>query len=344
MNKQFKSITLVIIPILIMLILIFSCLGMRVLSNFNQIRLGFQDEYKLEENAEYESLWSLNGVPFIGLHEFMPNVINLGSNFYYITSEPILKSYLVSIDGLNGEVRWKSKFNLLTRNFLLPGDNMIIRGRNDLPVISAFDENDGSKLWNQTLYSANRIKEMYYIEEKLFVYTIDGNFFIINNEGKLIESFSEIEKTFFVLDEILYQDGGNRLIGVDIKTKERIWEINLNRGQIVFSPIIDGENMFIQTTEAIFSIKKATREVNWQSSYNIVSNLCIMNKKIYFLTVDGALMSIDKKTGEQISKVKFTPDQFDLQNNYYIAGDTENQILVISFGDAKQLLGIKIKE
>jgi len=157
MNKQFKSIILIVILILNVAILIFSCLGFIVSSNFFQLRSKFQDEYKLEENSEYESLWSLNEVPIIGQHLFSPNVINLGSNFYYITSEPILKSYLVSIDGLNGEIRWKSKLNLLTMNYLIPGDHMILRGRHDLPVISAYDETNGSRIWNRTLYSANGI-------------------------------------------------------------------------------------------------------------------------------------------------------------------------------------------
>ncbi len=147
-----------------------------------------------------------------------------------------------------------------------------------------------------------------------------------------------------MLDEILYQDRSNRLIGVDLKSKESLWEINLGNGRIIFSPIIDRDTMFIQTTRAIFSVNLETKEVNWQSSYNIVSNLCVMDQKIYFLTSDGALMSIDKKTGEQISKVKFTTDQFDYPYKYHIAGDRDNQILVISFEDADQLLGLKIVE
>jgi len=50
---------------------------------------------------------------------------------------------------------------------------------------------------------------MYFNEGKLFVNTVDCEFYIINNEGKLIEKKSDICSTFFMLDEILYQDRSN---------------------------------------------------------------------------------------------------------------------------------------
>ena len=77
---------------------------------------------------------------------------------------------------------------------------------------------------------------------------------------------------------------------------------------------------------------------------DIVSNLCILKDKIYFLTSDGYLMAIDKMTGKEVSKVRFLPD-FDLEKQiggYFVSADSLNNVLAVSFGDNTQIMGLKI--
>ena len=75
------------------------------------------------------------------------------------------------------------------------------------------------------------------------------------------------------------------------------------------------------------------------------SNLFLAGEKIYFIGSDGSLVSIDRNSGAEISKVKFSMP-FKVSNptkSYCITGDPTNHVLVVAFGDNNQMLGLKIK-
>jgi hypothetical protein len=60
---------------------------------------------------------------------------------------------------------------------------------------------------------------------------------------------------------------------------------------------------------------------------------------------DGYLVALDRATGDEISRVKFSPE-IDLNKQhggYFITGDPTNNILAISFGDNTRIMGLEIK-
>jgi outer membrane protein assembly factor BamB len=116
-------------------------------------------------------------------------------------------------------------------------------------------------------------------------------------------------------------------------------------------PIFDDETIFVRTTGSdgyIYSIDQDTGKVNWKVSQNIYSNLFLANKRIYFLSSNGYLVAIDRNTGMELSRVKFTV-QFALNDpktsgDYCVNGDPENNVLVLAFRDNSQLLGLRVKK
>ena len=74
---------------------------------------------------------------------------------------------------------------------------------------------------------------------------------------------------------------------------------------------------------------------------DIVSNLCIIGDKIYFLNRDGYLVAINRYSSLEDSRVKFSPE-FDMSkqiSSYSVACDMANNVLAISFSDNTQIMG-----
>lgn len=308
-----------------------------------------QANYALEPNEEYDILWAFQDERIAGAVSH-PNVINWENNFYYQILELrpngiFQRRYLVSIDSETGEESWKTRLKPDMGGFLTANHEAIIRGTIGVSNVQYFDAKTGSQLWKKYFISGHSVSDISFSENKLFIQTNDNEVYVMNNTGEVIERYIEGITSFLISDSMLLQYLNYQLNAIDFSDNDLIWTVDLKEERIQKSPILDEENIFVRTKyipSDIYSIDKRDGEINWKVTYDVLTNLCVMNDSVYFITYDDYLISIDKTTGVEKSKVKFDRSLKTDQYDYFIAGDKEKQIIVIVFGDNDQLLGLKI--
>src|SRR5688572_20122380 len=101
----------------------------------------------------------------------------------------------------------------------------------------------------------------------------------------------------------------------------------------------------------IYALDKRTGNLLWNIDAHVLSNVGTNKSQIYFLTNDGYLKVLDLNTGQEITKLEFSPTSLEpnsppsgnIIGAYYLWVDTENSIVTISFGDSCQLAAFKVE-
>jgi outer membrane protein assembly factor BamB len=102
---------------------------------------------------------------------------------------------------------------------------------------------------------------------------------------------------------------------------------------------------------SIASLDKKTGNLLWKADAHPISNIASSKSHIYFLTNDGYLKVLDLNSGQEVTKFELSPGSFELNNSpsgniigaYNLWVDSQNDIIVVSFGDSCQLMGIKLQ-
>lgn len=226
--------------------------------------------------------------------------------------------YLVSLNGETGEIQWKTRLDKLSDGFIISNNGAVIRGTYGVSIVEYYDAKDGSLVWKKIL-PAHSIIGMNYVENKLFIQTNDNQVFILSEEGEVIDNYEDGKISYLLTENLLIQYLNYELIAIDLNSNKTIWRIYLSGDkEINFSPILDGNDLF-------FSTKYAPSDI-FSTNIN-----------------DGYLISIDKTTGEEQTKLKFNHPFNTEQSNFSISGNTQDRILVIAFENTNQLMALKVK-
>ena len=167
----------------------------------------------------------------------------------------------------------------------------MIRGTAGTATVQSYQTDDGKLLWSTRLPWAHSTDDICFAENKIFAHTNDGKFFILNQRGKILNSFSEMNRTFLAIDDILYLEYNSGIKAVRISSKEELWRVELDN-RYTDAPIFDDETIFIRTWHSppsIYSVDQYTGEIHWKVSQDVHSNLYVLGEKIYLLSIDGSL-------------------------------------------------------
>ena len=96
---------------------------------------------------------------------------------------------------------------------------------------------------------------------------------------------------------------------------------------------------------------KKTGSLLWRVDGHAISNVASSKSRIYFLANDGYLKVLDINSGQEITKLGFSPASFEpnsppsgnIIGAYDLWVDSENDIIVLSFGDSCQLMALKLQ-
>jgi outer membrane protein assembly factor BamB len=214
--------------------------------------------------------------------------------------------------------------------------------------VQAYNIADGKLLWETALTGGHSAKELYVAEKRIFVSTGDNEFFMLSEQGEILEHHIMQADVYGEMNGVMYvQDNAFRAI--EVASGHELWQVDVDRFGFWSSPIFDKGIIFVRTADVkgtIYSIDQSTGEINWKVSQDMYSNLFVANGKIYFISSDGYLVVIDRNSGAELSRVGFSPSGFKLKGDredYCITGDPTNNVLAVAFGDNNQILGIKIK-
>lgn len=322
---------------LIFSVLLTSCIGFSTTST--------ESSHLLETNDEFEVIWNVTGISISTSYQ-RPLIVSAPGKFIVEGWGSGSALSIFAFGSLSGDMLWQTPFNSLQRGQIISQDTVVYRGTSGASNIQSYNADNGKLLWKTGLPFAHSTSEIYFANDKIYVFTGDNMFFILNEQGEILDSRHETYTTYVEIGNILYFDENISLKAGDSTTREEIWQVKID-DRFTHSPIFSDGAIFLRTWEVpsyVYSIDQKTGQINWKVSQDVLSNLTISKDKIYFISFDGYLITLDRDSGNQIGKVKFS-STFDLTrgtDGYFISVDPTNNVLAMSFGDNDQIWGAKI--
>ena len=273
---------------------------------------GREVSHWLEANQEFDVLWDLTNVR-MSTSKQRPLMIGLPGKIVAEGSNSGNSFSLLAFDSSTGDLIWHTPFSSRMPGNIISHIDVIYRGTAGAAKVQAFDANNGEMMWETNLPGAHSASEIYWADGKLCIFTVDNMFFILDEGGNILDERRETFTTYLEMDNILYFDQNFSLKATDTVTRKELWQLKID-DRFTHSPIfVDGE-IFLRTWTTpgfVYSIDQDTGEINWKVSHDVLSNLVISKNKVYFLDFDNYLIALDRNSGNEITKVKFSP-QFDL--------------------------------
>lgn len=329
-----------LLPIIIISILLTLSCSIFKLTQVDSIPL-----YTLESNEKFETVWNATGLE-IPPNSRRSNIVGLPGKIVFISRKSGWNQTgsLVALDSLTGNIVWTSPGASLGE-IISHGENLY-RGIYGSATIYSYDAKNGNVLWHTRLPGGHSVSDLFFAEDKIFAYTNDFEFFILDSTGKIIDSFSETDRVFLEIENILYMDDLGAIKAIASSTKKELWKVRL-KDEYTYAPIFDNGTIYLRTeggSPSIYSIDQITGTVYWEKTVNIISNLYITDTKIYFIDQNSNLIELDKGTGDDISNIKISPsiDTYKLNKNFFVSGDAANNLLALYFGDGNQIICLKI--
>lgn len=309
--------------------------------------MSYSQMHILEPDANYDVIWEKENY-WIDSNERMPLIVSApGKLVIEGRSSEYQKLFIATIDSTTGDVIWQKAIWTNMPGQILITNNTLFRGTFGAAVLQTYNIDTGEIIWETKLPRAHSTRGLYYANNKAFVFTSDNEFFILDETGEIVSTSDKTYWSFLIMDGILYEEGFLSIKAIDHSSKNEVWRVDL-RKHFREAPIFDSGTIFLRTEISpndIYSINQSTGEIIWKVSQDVLSNLYVTDNKIYFLNRSGELVVLDRYSGEETSKDKFSPP-FDLgkpSGGYFVAGDPANDILVIAFGDNTQVLALKIQ-
>lgn len=322
-----------------------SCGILRDLSEAQQDYLA--PRHILESNTEFEVAWNISDIS-ISHSDRRPTLTGGKGKIVVegLKKGDVLSGSIFGLDSTTGHIIWQIPGTGSGAGEKIIQENILYRGTASIATIQSYNLENGKLIWQTELPSAHSVLDIYYAENKIFAYASADEFYILNEQGEILDSSNVTSRTFLVVNDVLYKDDVYSLTAIDYFSEKELWRVEIGKSY-THAPVFDNGTIFLRTWKnpaSIYSIDQSTGKVNWKSSQDLLSNIYVDGDKIYFISFDGYLVIIDRYTGSEISKVKFTPS-FDLNKqigDYFVTGDPTNNILVVSFGDNTQIMGLKI--
>jgi outer membrane protein assembly factor BamB len=305
-------------------------------------------DHVLEANGDYEALWSRADIHAEGANSLgtTPMIVSSPNKIIIMgwRKDSFRDSIILGLNAESGEILWEVPAWYSGK--IIASDNAVYLGTSGTAKVRSLNVENGELLWSTPLPWAHSVVDIYFAENQIFAHTNDSEFFVLNEQGKILDNYPETFRTFLELNRVLYMDDVPGIKAVELATKNELWSLDID-DRYTYAPIFDDGEIFLRTWAnpgKIYSIDQYIGKVNWVTSQDALSNLCLLGETIYFTSFDGSLVAINRYTGDEISRVKFSP-QFDLDkqiSDYYVACDPTSNVLVISFGDNNQIMGLKV--
>lgn len=328
----------------VLVILLFILVSCSHTSEVNETEYGFlAPEHGLQPNDQYEVLWDISNISATELSE-LPPIVGAPQKIIVqgIEKDSLPQVQVFALDSLDGNIVWKTGGkdwgHIITQN------GVVYRGTGGSATVQAFNIEDATLLWSTRLPGAHSTSDMHISENRIYVNTNDDEFYALNDKGEILDHSREVYRKFLEAEGVTYIGDDRFIKAVDSSTDQELWRVEVGDYN---SPLFDGGTILLRTDGTptkLYSIDQASGNVNWSLSQNVLSNLCVLDDRVYFTNQEGYLVSLNRYSGQENSKVRFSPEiSLDkLFRDYFIACDPTYNVLAISFGDNTQIMGLRV--
>ena len=300
MNRTNRLFWFVVIAILIP-----SCSG----SMHDFKKLG--QAHVLEDNPHAVLLWTKQEL-FVFTPSNMPSLLGTANNLFINGIDVrVKKSKLYSIDSTTGEIIWEKQND--QQSPISAGKVALYQG--DYDTIQAFNIRNGDLLWRTGLDHAGNIMFLYHSLEKIYVYGSSGKSFTLNDQGQVLKETDadQIRLTLISNDDTVYARGF-RLEAINSQSGNLMWSTELD-DSIGQAPLFWDNMIYVRigiqvVPGRIFAINRLDGHIAWESERNAISNPGVLDSYLFYLGMEGDLILLDRMSGLESFRLKFTPRPF----------------------------------
>lgn len=257
-----------------------------------------------------------------------------------------LQQYIFALNTSDGSLLWRTKVQNNASHLLVYG-SVLLRSSSGVGQVEAYKIDDGQLMWKTTLPGAHSIIDLYEADDKIFVNTNNSLFFILGTNGDVLEKYQTSQRMLFETGGYLYSSNASRLNAKNELDDKKSWSLELV-DPFEKSPLLVDDDFYIVTggvtDNHLYSVNILSGKLNWSSKSNVLSNLYQKDYFLYLLSADNSLKILDITNGSLTQRISFLPS-FDVDEfgRYYVSVDPASDVVVLSFGDNNQILGLRYK-
>jgi outer membrane protein assembly factor BamB len=230
----------------------------------------------LETNDKYEVIWDLSYIHVMDNNE-RPMIVNApGKIIVEGVKNGELQPSIIGLDSMSGDVIWQIKIGNAGDD-IITNNNILYRGTSGTAEVQAYSVENGKLLWKTRLPWGHSVSDLYFAENKIFVYTNNDIFFILNEQGEILETIHTTDRMFLETDGVLYMEGAFSIKAVDLASRTELWHVKLDN-DYYHAPIFENGTIFIDTSAvppSVYSIDQSSGGVKWKVSQTISSKFVI---------------------------------------------------------------------
>ena len=312
-------------------------------------------QHSIEANSEYKTVWNISDLKVGNCCHSNPALVGVSHKIIIegVDKGSYFDSAIAAIDSDSGEILWKIPVTA-SHGVMTANNQFLFRGTVGTITIYANDVENGELLWSKSLPGSHSATSIHFADKKVFVNDVNGSFSMLSEQGEILYNSNNLYSLsgeyldrYFELNGVLFM--ANAPLGIkaiEPSSGKELWVVEIDT-RYAYNPVFDEGEIFTTANNdsaEIYSIDQYIGKVNWTVSQNALSNLCVMGDKIYFTNPDGYLVAINRYSGNEVSRVQFSP-KFEIEKqigSYQIACDKANSVLAVSFGDNTQIMGLKV--
>lgn len=300
-----------------------------------------EKDVRIINSDEVSIVWSLSDIytpPFSSGSQ----VVAASKNVYvrgHFGGENFL--YVIAFDGVSGKTIWNSDaIDVTTIDADLSGVYIGTRLGNLLKR----DLHTGNLVWNSNIASIGSVLYLNAQDGQLYTTSKPDIFELLDaetGERIFIDQTPALWRIYWMEKGLTF---GGSLKTVETLTGETVWQQSV--GNVDYRPVIDEEDLYIRTGMGnILSIKAFTGNITWEAEGNYMSDVAVGDGKLFAVDENGSLVQLDLQNGENEVLAVFEPSPLERNahsGGYYVAYDSEVNMLYVTLGDSRQLFAFEI--
>ena len=345
---------------LLLILVIMGSVGLIDCNSYNEGWPTPSSTHSIQHMSGVGEIWSLKNV-YTGQDSSPRMVASAGKVFILGNIGNNTEENIVCLDGLNGNVVWRKT----NRGYEEPGyplvgypsvlfaapDGLYV-GYGGVPSVKKLALSTGDILWSQSL-DGRGLWFLYAQEDSVQVSTDPFIHTVLDKiTGEILQSTQDWrggQDIYISAPDVTIM---HPLQVVRTSTGELIWRQDLDR-ELTLAPIFLDHIILVRTNRtmgSIYALARASGAILWKTDGNIISGIAYSpsNAKVYVLTRDGKLLSIDRDSGNQVTLAVFSSVPFVLNGEqvvggYEIAFDDTTEMLYVLLGDSRQLYAFMVE-
>jgi len=216
----------------------------------------------------------------------------------------------------------------------------------DFGHIVALEPETGQTIWRKTPNPFHRVRRLYLAEGDLLAVVDPSSLYVLDPQsGDYLESdlphwivaWSPSTSTAFT----------SLPRAIDTGSGAVIWETYIP-GAVAGPALLTEQHLIFRAGEqegSVYVLDRGTGSILFTSSAPAVGNIARMGSTVFWLSLDGMLLSWSPGETDERMLASFGTDLFDTQcaqGGFYLAADPLNSIVFVYLGDTAQLLAFQL--